>query len=453
MPNKPIVLAMLGIALLQQTVAARAEDWLIHAGHLIDVVNGRVLDRVSIVVHEQRIVRVDAGFAVPEAKQQLVELGDETVLPGLIDMHVHITESGGAGAAPGEQFLLNPADIALRSAYYAEQTLLAGFTTVRDLGETESGSAQALKLAIRKGYVRGPRIFSAGRAIVTTGGYGDPTRGVRLGLLPKAGPEMGVIDGPIEARQVVRLRFEEGAEVVKLRISGSLLSPRSELERMQFTDDELAAIVSTAHEYGLTVTVHAHGNTGARAAILAGVDSIEHGTYAEDETLRLMKARGIYLIPTISVGKWLQKTLESGGHYPGVSIERARAVGPLAQNTCARAYKLGVKIVFGTDAGIFPHGQNAMEFGYMVEAGMPPMAAIQSATIQAARLLRADRELGAVEPGYFADLVAVQGNPLEDISALTHVDFVMKEGKVYRDDRLRTASVAPTAPSHPNSAP
>ena len=415
------------------SLATQAADTVIHAGKLVDVVRGTVREQVSIVVHDNRIAAIEAGFTPPSPGQQLIDLSDRTVLPGMIDAHVHLTEENPAGA-PAEKFTLGPADVALRASSYAERTLLAGFTTVRDLGESEPGVAAALKNAVRHGYVRGPRIYSAGQAIVTTGGYGDPTRGTRRGLLPPAGPDVGVINGADEARMVVRLRYKEGAEVIKLRISGGLLSPRQSLETVQFTDEELSAIVTTAHEYGMSVTVHAHGTAGIKHALRAGVDSIEHGTFADDEAIRMMKERGVFLIPTISVGKYLQQTLESGGQYPGVTLAMARAVGPLAQQAFAKAYKAGVKIAFGTDAGVFPHGQNAMEFRYMVEAGMPPMAAIQSATVQAARLLKADTELGAIERGFLADIVAVRGDPTKDVAALAAVTFVMKDGIVYKNE-------------------
>jgi imidazolonepropionase-like amidohydrolase len=326
---------------------------------------------------------------------------------------------------------MNEADYALRGATFAEKTLLAGFTTVRELGDNHQIST-ALKKAINKGYVKGPRIYAAGKSIATTGGHADPTNGVAAALMADPGPKEGVINGADDARKAVRQRYKEGSDLIKITATGGVLSVAKSGSNPQFTDDELAAIVSTAKDYGMKVAVHAHGKEGMERAIKAGVHSVEHGTYMDKATMAMMRKQGTYFVPTISAGKWAEEKSRIAGFFPELVRPKAATIGGKIQQTFAEAYKAGVKIAFGTDAGVFEHGNNWREFVYMTEAGMPAMAAIQSATIEGARLLGVEDELGSIKAGKLADIIAVEGNPLQDINAMGQVRFVMKGGQIYK---------------------
>lgn len=329
---------------------------------------------------------------------------------------------------------MNSADIALRSTVFARRTLDAGFTTVRDLGAGNIQAIFALRNAIAKNIVPGPRIFAAGKAMATTGGHADPTNGVRSDLRGDPGPKEGVINGPDDAYKAVRQRYKDGSDVVKLTVTGGVLSLAKSGDNPQFTDDELEAVVTAAKDYGFVVAVHAHGAQGMKRAIRAGVDSVEHGTYMDDEAMRLMRKNGTWYVPTISAGKWVADLAELENKLPAVVRPKAAAIGPLIQDTFGAAYESGVKIAFGTDAGVSPHGANGKEFRFMVEAGMPIMEAIQSATVNAADLLNVDDELGQIAPGFHADIVAFNENPLEDVRVLERPNFVMKAGAVFRHD-------------------
>jgi imidazolonepropionase-like amidohydrolase len=347
-----------------------------------------------------------------------------------MDMHTHLTtQTSPQGYAEG--FRLNPADFALRSVGYAEATLMAGFTTVRDLGDRD-GLSISLRNAINQGLVRGPRVFTSGKSIATTGGHADPTNGVNQRLMGTPGPAEGVINGPEGAREAVRQRYKEGSDLIKITATGGVLSVARSVDNPQFKTDEVEAIVATARDYGFHVAAHAHGSEGARRAILGGVSSIEHGTFMTDEVMRLMKEREVWYVPTISAGVFVGEFARRPGYYPDIVRPKALAVGPIIQKTFARAYRAGVPIAFGTDAGVFPHGLNAREFVLMVEAGMPPMAAIVSATVNAAKLLGETENLGAIAPGRYADIIAVPGDPTADIALMQKVHFVMKGGRVYR---------------------
>jgi len=418
------------IALLFATFQAAAApgETLIHAGRLIDTEAGRVLDQRSIVVAGDRIVEVRAGFAEPAGYDRLIDLKDHTVLPGLIDMHVHVSGET-SPTAYSDRFFQNPADTALQATVYLRRTLDAGFTTVRDLGAPD-GVAISLRNAVAKGWVEGPRIFAAGKALATTGGHGDPTNGLNHQLQGDPGPLDGVINGPDEARKAVRQRYKEGADLIKLTATGGVLSLAASGVNAQFTDDELRAIVGTARDYGFAVAVHAHGKEGMLRAIRAGADSIEHGSYLDDEVVAAMKQHGTWLVPTLSAGRFASDKAQQPGYFPEIVRLKAISVGLMIRQALGKALRGGVKIAFGTDAGVSPHGTNAREFGYMVEAGMAPMAALQSATINAARLLRQESQLGAIAPGRWADIVAVKGDPLIDIRQMERVDFVMKAGRV-----------------------
>lgn len=403
--------------------------WLIHAGTLIDVQSGAVRRQVSIAVRDGKIAAVTDGYARPRKGETVLDLRQYTVLPGLMDMHTHLT-SQNSPQTYSEGFFMNPADFALRSALYARRTLLAGFTTVRDLGD-DDGVSIALRDAIAKGWVVGPRVFTSASPIATTGGHGDATNGLNQKLARELGPDESVINSPEEARRAVRQRYKQGADLIKITATGGVLSLAGSGQNPQFVAEELEAIVATARDYGFTVAVHAHGTEGMKRAVEAGVDSIEHGTFMTDEIMELMKQRGTYYVPTISAGKWVAAKAAEEGYFPDVVRPKAAAIGPQIAETFARAYRAGVKIAFGTDSGVSPHGENARELVYMVEAGMAPLAAIQAATLEPAKLLRVQDRLGSIEPGKIADIIAVRGDPLQRIEVMLDVPFVMKDGRVY----------------------
>ena len=432
---KTKLLIVLAISTGVFSLSISAADYVIHAGRLIDGVSKEAQKSVSIIITDNTIQSVNLGYIDPQDGQKLVDLKNQTVMPGLMDMHVHIVGEAPDKPTPEfytEIFHKNDADFALRATQHAKATLQAGFTTVRDLG---GGSVSlSLRDAINAGYVDGPRIFAAGTAIATTGGHGDPTNGLNkefTRLKGEPGPKEGVINSPHEARRAIRQRYKEGSNVIKLTVTGGVMSLAKSADNPQFMADELEAIMKSARDYNFTVAAHAHGAEGMKRAVKAGVDSIEHGTYMTDEVMTLMKKKGTYYVPTISAAKWVVEKVDT---YPAIVQPKVRTVGPKLQATFARAYKKGVKIAFGTDAGIFPHGLNAKEFVYMTEVGMPAMEAIQSATLTAAKLLRIDEILGSIEAGKIADLIAVKGNPLEDITLMSKVNFVMKEGVVYKHD-------------------
>lgn len=403
---------------------------LIHAGRLIDGRNAEPRSQVTIWVENNKIVRIEEGFAKPGEGDRLISLADRTVLPGLMDMHTHLISQHSKDAYT-ERFFMEQADYALRSTVYARATLMAGFTTVRELGDNGVNSV-ALRNAIEKGWVVGPRIYTAGKSLATTGGHADPTNSLRGDYRRDAGPVEGVINGPDDARKAVRQRYKDGANLIKLTATGGVLSLAASGQNPQFTDAELQAVVETAKDYDMTIAVHAHGTEGIKRAVLAGVTSIEHGTFMTDEVISLMKEKGTYWVPTNMAGEWVAKKAEEPGYFPEIVRPKAAAIGPQMRATFAKGYAAGLKIAFGTDSGVSPHGENAHEFELMVEGGMPPMRAIQSATAVAAQLLKIDDRLGTIEPGKLADIVAVNGNPLEDISAMRKVEFVMKDGTVYK---------------------
>lgn len=404
---------------------------LIHAGRLVDGVADKAVEQVTIVVDGRTIQAVERGFRAPASGDTVIDLRDATVLPGLMDMHVHLTMEY-SRTSELDSYRKSEADVALDGVVYAERTLLAGFTTVRDLGDSFLASL-ALRNAINAGRLKGPRIFAAGKAIASTGGHGDPTNGRARWLdLPTPGSTEGVCNGPDACREAVRQRYKDGSDVIKITATGGVLSLAKSGQGPQFTAEELAAIVATAKDYGFTVAAHAHGTEGIRRAVKAGVDSIEHGTFMDDETMQLMKQKGTYYVPTISAGRWVYDHAQQPDFFPAIVRPKALQVGPQIQSTFGKAWKAGVRIMFGTDCGVCAHGSNAKEFQYMVEGGMPPMEAIRSATIVPARFLGIADRLGSIEPGKLADLVAVPGDPLADITAMQRVRFVMKEGAVYR---------------------
>lgn len=414
--------------------ASASAETIIHAGRLIDVTSESVLTEQSIVIDGDRVQRLEAGYLrAPGAR--IVDLTDATVMPGWLDMHVHIASEQGPNRQI-EAFTTDPADHAYRSVVYAERTLMAGFTTVRDLG-TRSGLAQSLRDAIAQGWVDGPRIFTAGKALASSGGHGDPSNGRNQALTWDPGADEGIVNSPSEAYKAVRIRYKEGSDLIKITATGGVLSQAKSGQNPQFTIAEIEAIVAAAKDYGFKVAAHAHGAEGMRRAVLGGVSSIEHGTYMSDEVMKLMKKHGTYYVPTIIAGKFVAQKAEIPGYFSDLVRPKAAAIGPLIQDTFARAYKAGVPIAFGTDTGVSPHGDNWKEFGYMIEAGMPAMAAIVSATVSAADLLGESADLGSIEAGKFADIIAVPGDPLTDPAQFGRVNFVMKGGRVYKGGQGR----------------
>lgn len=426
---KPARQALFSVLLLFTTYSATAQLQYLHCGRLIDCAGDEVREKVTVIVDEKTIKEVRDGYARAGEEVEIIDLTEYTVLPGLMDMHVHLEGESNPNSYL-DRFRLNDADVALRVTVYARRTLMAGFTTVRDLGG--SGVNVSLRNAINQGYVDGPRIFTAEKAIGTTGGHADPTNGARKGLMDYAGPEVGVINGPDEAWQAVRQRYQNGADLIKITATGGVLSLAKDGSNPQFTLEEAAAIVQAAKDYGMTTAAHAHGSEGMKRAVLAGITSIEHGTMMTEEVMDLMIEKGTYFVPTISAGKFVADKAKEEGYFPAIIVPKALAIGPQIQETFAKAYKKGVKIAFGTDCGVSPHGDNAKEFLYMTEAGMPPMEAIRSATVATAELLGISGRLGTIEEGKLADIIAVKGNPLENIETLLEVEFVMKEGKVYK---------------------
>jgi len=404
---------------------------IIHAGRLIDGRGAKPQAEMSIVIDDGRITNVASGYIDPKEGDRLIKLTEHTVLPGLMDMHTHLMSQHSKDSYT-ERFFMEQADYALRSTVYARTTLMAGFTTVRDLGDNGVNSI-ALCKAIDQGWVPGPRIFTSGKALATTGGHADPTNAIRGDYRRDPGPLEGVINGADDARKAVRQRYKDGADLIKLTATGGVLSLAASGQNPQFTDEELRAVVTTARDYNMIVAVHAHGTEGIKRAILAGVDSIEHGTFMTDEVIELMKQKGTWWVPTNLAGEWVAEKAKEPGYFPDIVRPKAAAIGPVMRTTFAKAQAAGVKIAFGTDSGVSPHGQNAREFELMVAGGMPPMKAIQSATLEAAKLLRIDDRLGTIEAKKIADIVAVKGDPLENISVMKEVVFVMKEGVVFRN--------------------
>jgi imidazolonepropionase-like amidohydrolase len=428
--KKPLL--SLGLALsLSSHCTSSVADTLIHAGKAFTGTSSTLLEKVTIVVDGNKIKAIQKGFVEAGEGDEVIDLKGHTVMPGLMDMHVHLSSQHGGPQTYLERFSLNEADYALRGANFAQVTLEAGFTTVRNLGDSYNETI-ALRNAISKGIATGPRIYTGGKSIATTGGHADPSNGFAHLLRPDVGPAQGVVNGEVEAREAVRARYQDGADVIKITATGGVLSVAKSGQNPQFMTDELDAIVQTAKDYGMTVAVHAHGKEGMKRAIEAGVDSIEHGTYMDDEIRALMKKKGTYYVPTILAGKFVAEKAKIDGFFPELVRPKAAAIGPLIQTTFERAHKAGVKIAFGTDSGVSAHGDNAKEFALMVEAGMTPANALLSATVNSAELLGISDILGTLSEGKLADIVAVSGNPLEDILVMESVSFVMKDGVVYK---------------------
>lgn len=408
-----------------------AQQTYLHCGKLIDATSEKVQTEMTVIIEAGKIVAVEKGFVTKKSDDDVeVDLKSKTVMPGLIDMHVHLEGETNPNRYI-ERFTLNDADAAFNSVEFAKRTLLAGFTTVRDLGG--SGVNVSLRNAINSEKIVGPRVFTAEKALATTGGHADPTNGYRKDLVGDPGPKEGVVNSVEDAKKAVRQRYKNGADLIKITATGGVLSMAKNGQNPQFTVEEIKAITDMAKDYGMHVAAHAHGDEGMQRAILGGVKTIEHGTYMSEETMELMKEHNAYLVPTITAGREVADKAKIPNYYPEVVVPKALAIGPKIQGTFGLAYKKGVPIAFGTDAGVFEHGINGKEFGYMVEAGMPAIEAILSATITNAKILEIDDKVGTIEVGKLADIVAVEDNPVENISTMENVVFVMKEGKIYKN--------------------
>ena len=401
----------------------------IWCGTLIDGISNEPRKEMTVIIEKNKIVAVEKGFAKPGSTDKSIDLKNKTVTPGWMDMHVHMEVETNPNAYL-ERFTLNPPDLAFNAVGIAERTLMAGFTTVRDLGGT--GVNVSLRNAINNGKVKGPRIFTAGKSIGTTGGHADPTNGYRKDLMGDPGPDVGVANSEEDGRKAVRQRYKDGSDLIKITATGGVLSLAKNGQNPQFTEEEIKAVVETAKDYGFTVAAHAHGAEGMKRAIRAGVTSIEHGTLMDDETIELFKKFGTWYVPTITAGESVADSAKKAGYYPEIVAAKAKVIGAQIKFTFAKAYKAGVKIAFGTDAGVFKHGQNWREFGYMIDAGMPALQAIKAATLNAAELLGMKDQLGSIEVGKLADIVAVDGDPLNDAKVFAKVIFVMKDGIVYK---------------------
>lgn len=432
-------LALSGSPVAEQEVASSSTTRILHCGSLLVDAAQAPRESVSLVVQDGRVVEIVEGFVTTvdgvESEPELVDLRDRFVLPGLIDCHVHLTsESVPVDERVRRALQETEAYAAIDGVVYAERTLFAGFTTVRDLGSAGS-TAIALRDRINSGLVRGPRMLVSGPSISVTGGHADWTNSFSPALRPELGPDQMTADGPSEARKAVRARIREGVDVIKITATGGVLSMTAAGLEQQFFEDELEAICEAATRMGRKVAAHAHGADGIKAALRAGVSSIEHGTYLDDEAIALFRESGAYLVPTVHAGKYVAQQAEIPGFYPPAIRLKAKAVGPLIQEALARAHKAGVQVAFGTDCGVGAHGTNALELIYMEEAGMTPSECLVAATSNAADLCGMGEELGTLEPGRLADVIAVRENPLENLRTLSDVPFVMKEGQVYRNER------------------
>ncbi|MFZ4634259.1 MAG: amidohydrolase family protein [Saprospiraceae bacterium] len=424
-------LLLIALVCTLQVAALTAQTTYLHCGRLLTMNGDAPVEQATLVVEKGWITRIEKGYAKAPEGATTVNLTNKTVLPGLIDCHVHL-ETEQSRQSYTEKYTLNPADIAFRATGYAQKTLLAGFTTVRDLGGT--GVNLALRNAINQGLVQGPHIICAGKMISITGGHGDPTNGAREDLFDPPLPAGGVADGPDECRKAVREQVQRGADCIKVAATGGVLSLARDGKLPHYAEDELQAVVRTARDLGVDVAAHAHGDEGIRRASHAGVRSIEHGTFMSDETISAMVKNGTWYVPTLTAGWAVSDSAQyAKGFFPDMVRDKALGIGPKIEETAGRAYRKGVRIAFGTDAGVFPHGLNALEFGFLSRAGMPNDAILKAATIHAAEMLRIQETTGSLAPGKRADIIAVEGDPLKDIGVMQKVQWVMKAGVVYKN--------------------
>tara|TARA_B100001109_G_scaffold46514_1_gene37449 strand:- start:1684 stop:2964 length:1281 start_codon:yes stop_codon:yes gene_type:complete len=418
-----VLFSLLCVSLYSKTV--------IHAGNLFNANNGSIEPEMTIFIEDDKITDVIEGYVNPEIDDTYLDLTGYFVLPGLIDMHVHLTNLS-SNKAYLERVTLNPADYAIRATKNAENTLNAGFTTVRNLGDSNSITI-SLRNAINNGIVIGPRIFSSGQTISSTGGHGDSTNSLNQQLTRDLGPKDGVINSETDAFKAVRSRYKENADLIKITATGGVLSNAKDGQNPQMTIKEISAIVEAAKDYGFKVAAHAHGSEGIKRATIAGVDSIEHGTLMDKEGAEMMREKGTFYVPTLLAGKWVADKALIKDYYPPFVEKKALEIGPKLQSTFSMALQAGVRIAFGTDSGVSPHGENAKEFSLMVQGGMSEKDSILSATMSAAQLLGESDNVGSISVGKYADIIGVSGNPLEDIKKLETIDFVMKGGEVVKE--------------------
>ena len=402
----------------------------IYTSEYIDVEKKIVTKEASIIINNGIITSIKSGYIKADKDQSIIDLRGYFVMPGLMDMHVHFGQEYQSKAE--RPIKVEKETEAILATAHADITLKAGFTTVRQVGDSGFVSI-SLRDAIASGYVDGPRIFTSGKSIATTGGHADPTNGKSIDDYDYPTPEQGVINGPYEAYTAVRQRYKDGADGIKLTVTGGVLSVAKSGDNPQFTLEEAKAVVNAAKDYGMWVAVHAHGPQGMKRAVIAGVDSVEHGTFMTEEIMDLMIQNGTYYVPTISAGEWVAEKAEIDNFFPEIVRPKAASVGPQIGSTFNKAHKRGVKIAFGTDVGVQGHGTNWKEFVYMTQYGMNPIDAIVSATIETAKLLGESDILGSITTGKIADIIAVSGDPLVDMNNMKNVIFVMKEGKVYVD--------------------
>lgn len=428
-------LVMGGAAIAQQAPTHQAAEHagqtvFVHAGRLLaDPVTGSVTTDKTLVIVDGRVQEIRDGFVSGDGP--VIDLHDSFVLPGLIDSHVHLTSQQGPTSRI-DRFTRSSADAAMVGAAFARRTLEAGFTTVADLG-ADPEAILALRNGIARGDVPGPRILASAGGISPHGGHGD-ANGVRADLVPHMrGP--GVCSGADDCRRAVRERVRAGADVIKITATGGVLSDTAAGLGQQFSQAELEAIVETAHFMGRRVTAHAHGADGINSFLAAGGDSIEHGTYLDAQSIRLMRANGAWLVPTLLAGDFVaREAARPETFFTPNQREKALQAGPLMLEMARRAHEAGVRIAFGTDSGVSAHGDNAQEFALLVRAGLTPLEAIQAATVGAAEHLQIQHEVGRLAPGMAADLIAVRGDPLSDVTTLERVSFVMRDGRVYRSE-------------------
>lgn len=426
--HKTLLKLAAGVALTAMIAGtAAAQEAVIHAGYLLAKPGEGYLQKQTVIVKDGRIVSVEAGYKPGPKGVPVIDLRNAYVLPGLIDSHVHITSESGPDQRIKE-FEETTVDQAFDGAGYAYKTLLAGFTTVQDVGGSND-AVFGLRDAIDKGLVPGPRMQAAGQAISVTGGHGDVNGYAPDVMALFTGTN--ICNGADDCRRAVRQQVKEGADVIKITATGGVLSNTKAGLEQQFTDEELVAIVEAAHSMGRQVTAHAHGKAGIESALRAGIDSIEHGTYTDDETIALFKEHNATLVPTILAGATVTGWVNEPW-LPAPSRAKAAIVGPLMQDMLRRAHEGGVTVAFGTDTGVSKHGDNAQEFALMVGAGFTPEEAIRSATVTASEHVEMDADIGTIEAGKYADIIAVNGNPLKDVTELEDVDFVMKGGVVYK---------------------
>jgi imidazolonepropionase-like amidohydrolase len=424
-----IITCIIGIVFINNTLTA---ETLIYAGNIINGISNEMQSNMTIHINGKIINKIAPGYSIPTDDDTVISLKGSTVMPGLMDTHVHLTGEYNAKSQL-QRFILNEADYALNASMYAKKTLEAGFTVVRNLGDSYNVTI-ALRKAINNDVVSGPLILTAGKTLSSTGGHGDSTNGWAKIIMGDHGPKNGIINGEDDARKAVRQRYKEGADWIKITATGGVLSVAKSGQNPQFTDEELTVIVNTAKDYGMKVAAHAHGAEGMKRAVIAGVTSIEHGTFMDRNIMRLMKQRGTVFVPTLLAGSWVVEKAKIDGFFPDLVRPKAAEIGPIAINTFAEAYEYGVPIVFGTDTGVSAHGDNAQEFALMVKAGMPEMEAIQSATSIAAKFLGIAETRGSITKNKIADIIAVPGNPLKNIRLMEQVHFVMKDGRIYKQN-------------------